>query len=298
MEKMNDLRDLLKHEIQDLYSVEEQIIEALPKMIEKANNTTLKNSLSEHLKITEEHKKRLDKIQQMMNKNSKEEENSNKKKGFLSGLFSGSHVCKGMKGIIEEGNKVMGEDMSPEVMDAAIIACAQKVEHYEICGYGTARTYARELGMDQLAQLLEKTLSEEYEADDRLTELAVNRVNLQAESAGSRAGDRSASGVNQRAGRGSNPERVRRAEREMEPVSSRDTSTKRTASKSSGSERSGQPKASGAAPRSSTGRGTASSKKTTSASKGSSSTSRSSGRSSASGRSSSGGRGGSGRGRK
>src|SRR5829696_8044961 len=98
MEKMNDLRDLLKHEIQDLYSVEEQIIEALPKMIEKANNQTLKKSLSEHLKITQEQKKRLEKIQGMMNEgNTEEAENGGKKKGFLSGLFGGGHDCKGMK---------------------------------------------------------------------------------------------------------------------------------------------------------------------------------------------------------
>src|SRR5215212_996554 len=92
MEKMNDLKDLLKHEIQDLYSVEEQIIEALPKMIAKANNQNLKNALSEHLRITEEQKKRLEKIQQMMNKGG-ESENGNKKKGVLSGLFGGAHVC-------------------------------------------------------------------------------------------------------------------------------------------------------------------------------------------------------------
>src|SRR3982751_6478225 len=197
MEKMNDLRDLLKHEIEDLYSVEEQIIEALPKMKEKANNKTLKNALSEHLKITEEQKKRLDKIKQMMQMESRDEQNG-KKKGVLSGLLGGSHVCKGMKGIIEEGNKIMGEDMNPEVMDAAIIACAQKVEHYEICGYGTARTYARELNLEQVAKMLEQTLAEEYEADDKLTDLAVSRVNIEAESAKGQSGDRSASGTNQR----------------------------------------------------------------------------------------------------
>jgi len=254
MEKMNDLRDLLKHEIEDLYSVEEQIIDALPKMIEKANNKTLKNSLSEHLAITEEHKTRLDKMQGMMNKNDEQQE---EKKGFLSGLFGGgSHVCKGMKGIIEEGNKMMGEDMTPEVLDAAIIACAQKVEHYEICGYGTARTYARELGLEQVAKILEQTLAEEYEADDRLTELAISRVNLKAEGAGGRSGDRSASGSNDRTTVPSR-ERVNTKEEELEPVSSRGSSTKKTST----TERAGQPKASGSVPRSTTGRGAAATKK-------------------------------------
>src|SRR5687767_3660788 len=121
MEKMNDLRDLLTHEIQDLYSAEEQILEALPVMIEKANNKNLKESLKQHLKVTEEQKKRLDKIQKMMG-----EGDSNRKSGFLAGLFGGKHVCKGMKGIIDEGNKIMAEDMNPDVMDAAIIASCQK----------------------------------------------------------------------------------------------------------------------------------------------------------------------------
>ena len=161
MEKMNNLRDLLKHEIQDLYSAEEQILDALPAMIDKAGNPTLKSSLKEHLRITELQKNRLDKVLQLMEV-SKEEVNGNKKKGIL-GLFSGKQKCKGMEGIIEEAKKVMGEDMHPDVMDAAIIASAQKVEHYEICGYGTARSFAAELGLSQVADLLEETLDEEYE---------------------------------------------------------------------------------------------------------------------------------------
>jgi ferritin-like metal-binding protein YciE len=181
MEKMSDLKDLLKHEIQDLYSVEEQIIEALPKMIEKANNNALKNALTEHLRITEEHKNRLDKIQQMVSKEKKGDENGSKK-GFLANLFGGGkQVCKGMQGIIEEGNKIMSADMTPEVKDAAIIACAQKVEHYEICGYGTAKSYANELSLSKVTQLLEQTLNEEYEADKKLTVLATGRINRKAE---------------------------------------------------------------------------------------------------------------------
>src|SRR5215213_11705037 len=183
MEKMNDLRDLLKHEIEDLQSVEDQILEALPKMIDKANNPDLKKALSEHLKVTEQHKARLEKI--VKNIGSGNDESNGKKKGILGGIFGGGkHVCKGMKGIIEEGEKIMGTDISPEALDAAIIASAQKVEHYEICGYGTARTFARELGMEQIARQLELTLNEEYAADDLLTNLAVIEVNEEAETSG------------------------------------------------------------------------------------------------------------------
>ena len=177
---MNDLSDLLKHEILDLYSAETQILEALPVMIGKAGNTELKSALNDHLKVTRAQKKRLEGILPMLG--IEEGKTAPRKKGLLSGLFGGSKdVCLGMKGIIDEGNKVMNEKMEPSVLDAAIIACAQKVEHYEICGYGTARTYARELGREDLAQLLEQTLNEEYHADDLLTQLAVSRINRQAE---------------------------------------------------------------------------------------------------------------------
>lgn len=189
MEKMINLRDLLVHEIQDLYSAEEQIIEALPAMIEKAGNKELKKSLQEHLKVTEKQKERLDQVKQLLGGEMGEERgegnegNGGQKKGFFSRLFKGSggHHCRGMEGLIEEGEKVMAEDMTPEVLDAAIIASAQKIEHYEICGYGTARAYARELNLGEVAELLEETLDEEYEADDLLTDLAVGRLNEQAE---------------------------------------------------------------------------------------------------------------------
>lgn len=191
MEKLIDLRDLLKHEILDLYSAEEQIIDALPAMIEKANNTALKTALSEHLKITESHKQRLDDIRSHMSaaeSNEREKETSgdgegqDKKPGFFSRLFGGgSQKCRGMEGLIIEGNKMMGEDMSPEVLDAAIIASAQKIEHYEICGYGTARAFARELQLSDIANKLTETLNEEYTADDKLTQLAVGKLNIEAE---------------------------------------------------------------------------------------------------------------------
>jgi len=204
MEKMKDLRDLLKHEIKDLYSAEEQIIQAMPRMIEKAKNPQLKEALQMHLQITEEQLNRLEQVQQLL----QEEEsgqggnNTGTQEGGKEGLFTrllrkrtegnaetgtGGEQCRGMRGLIEEGEKVMAEDMEPSVMDAAIIACAQKIEHYEICGYGTARAFARELNLGQVAELLEETLDEEYEADDRLTDMAVGRLNEEAEKGRSRS---------------------------------------------------------------------------------------------------------------
>lgn len=287
MEKMNDLRDLLKHEIEDLQSVEDQILEALPKMIEKANHPDLKQALSEHLKITEQHKSRLEKI--MENIQPASEGSNGKKKGILGGIFGGGkHECKGMKGIIEEGEKIMNMDISPEALDAAIIASAQKVEHYEICGYGTARTFARELGMEQVARQLEQTLNEEYEADDILTNLAVLGVNEEAEAAGE--GSASASSRGRSAGR---VKEKANKEMEMEPVSSsrtRSSGRNETSGRSkagSGNQGSTQSKPSGS-PRGEIGRSSngSASKRTA----GNTGNSKSSGR--GNGRSTSGGRGG------
>jgi ferritin-like metal-binding protein YciE len=189
MEAMNDLKALLKHEVQDLVSAEDQIIEAMPAMIKKARNPELKKALEEHLRVTEKQRSRLDQVLSSFNGEGKEEDNGGEKKGFLSGLFGGgAQKCRGMEGLITEGEKVMGEDMSAEVMDAAIIACAQKIEHYEICGYGTARAYARELKMAEAERLLDETLNEEYGADDRLTALALGSVNEEAEEGASNNG--------------------------------------------------------------------------------------------------------------
>ena len=182
MEKMKDLKDLLKHEVMDLYSAEEQIIAALPRMIQKATAPALKTALQEHLQITESQKVRLDEVQSLLR--DKDEPAPESKRGFLSGLFGGGgHKCKGTQGLIEEGEKLMGEPMNPEVMDAAIIGCAQKIEHYEICGYGTAKAFALELRLDRVASLLDETLKEEYDADDRLTILAIGELNEKAERA-------------------------------------------------------------------------------------------------------------------
>ncbi len=188
METMINLNDLLKHEIMDLYSAEEQIIEAMPKMIEKAKNPELKKALREHLKITEEQKNRLDKVKQSFGEGDgqgSEGEEGGEKKGFFSRLFGGSggEKCKGMEGLITEGEKIMKADITDEALDAAIIASAQKIEHYEICGYGTARAFARELQLAEVERLLSETLNEEYKADDLLTALAVGKLNLEAEQA-------------------------------------------------------------------------------------------------------------------
>jgi ferritin-like metal-binding protein YciE len=180
MPAIDTLEALLKHELKDLYSAETQIIEALPKMIDAAFNKDLKGALQQHLTVTKKQKQRLDDVQKLLGEEKKAPEN----KGFFANLFSsneGEEHCKAMEGLIKEGNSLLAEDMKPEVMDAAIIAAAQKIEHYEISSYGTARAYALQLQFSKVADLLQQTLNEEYEADDLLTELALSDVNLEAE---------------------------------------------------------------------------------------------------------------------
>jgi len=180
MKKIIDLKDLLKHEILDLYSAEEQIIDALPEMIESANDARLKESLSNHLNVSKTHKDRLDSIKKSL---MGDEEETND--GFFSSLFGGSNsvTSRGVEGLIKEAGKLMDEDMTSEAKDAAIIASVQKIAHYEIAGYGTIRAYASELKLDSIAVELGKTLSEVYEADRSLTRLAVGQVNPDAEKA-------------------------------------------------------------------------------------------------------------------
>jgi ferritin-like metal-binding protein YciE len=179
MQKINDLQELLKHELKDLYSAEVQLIDALPKMAEKATNPNLKKAFTAHLKVTREQQKRLEKIQSFLNM-----EKTSQSKGFWANLFSsdeGEQHCKAMEGLVKEAESLMDEDMTPEVMDAALIAAAQKAEHYEISSYGTARAYATQLGFKKVYDLLSATLQEEYFADDSLTLLAVGKVNKDAE---------------------------------------------------------------------------------------------------------------------
>lgn len=226
MEQMINLKDLLMHEIQDLYSAEEQIIEALPAMIEKANNNELKKALQDHLDVTGKQKDRLDKVKELLGQEEAEEE-----KGMFSRLFGGGgHKCKGTEGIIKEGEKIMAENMTTEVRDAAIIAAAQKIEHYEICGYGTARAYARELNLGAVAELLEETLNEEYAADDLLTDLAVGKLNEEAEN-GRRNGR--GNGSARRGGKGGN------GKRQSGGSSSRGAGSKASASRSVAASRKG-----------------------------------------------------------
>jgi ferritin-like metal-binding protein YciE len=161
--KLETLQDLYMDEIKDIYDAENQLVKALPKMAKAATNDELKAAFEQHLEQTQEHVSRLERIF---------EELGEKPKG---------KKCEAMKGLIEEGKQMMEEDADEDVMDAALIAAAQKVEHYEIATYGTLRTYAEMLGFDDQADLLQETLDEEKDTDENLTELAVGCINLDAE---------------------------------------------------------------------------------------------------------------------
>jgi ferritin-like metal-binding protein YciE len=163
--KLESLNSLLTEQLQDLYSAEQQIIEALPKMIDKANSSQLKAGLSEHLQQTKGQVSRLDRIFDQIPDVDRE-----------------GQKCKGMEGIIKEGEEIVKAKGDPEVRDAGIISAAQRVEHYEIASYGSARTYAQLLGQHQWAQLLQQTLDEEKQTDQKLNQLA-ERVNIEAKAA-------------------------------------------------------------------------------------------------------------------
>jgi len=159
--EINSLQELYVEQLKDLYDAEHQIIKALPKMIDKAESEELKDALNEHLEVTKEQANRIEKIFSDMGDKAKAEK------------------CKGMQGVIAEGDDLIGDVEDPGVRDAAIIASAQRVEHYEMAGYGTARTYANQLGEDEAADLLQQTLDEEKEADEKLTQLA-SEINQEA----------------------------------------------------------------------------------------------------------------------
>ena len=163
--KMESLRELFINELQDLYSAENMILKALPKMVEEATNPQLKAGFTHHLEQTRGHVQRLDQIFDQLGDIDREDKK-----------------CKGMEGIIKENKDFLGEDAEPEVMDAGMIAGAQKVEHYEIAAYGSVRTYATLLGRNDWAQLLEVTLEEEKQTDAKLTQLA-GQSNLEAKAA-------------------------------------------------------------------------------------------------------------------
>jgi ferritin-like metal-binding protein YciE len=163
--KLESFDELLHHELTDLYSAEKQLIAALPKMAKGATSDELRSAFEKHLEQTEEHVNRLDKIFEMLESK------------------PGRHKCKAMEGLIEEGSELLKEDADEAILDAALIGAAQRVEHYEIAGYGTARTFAEMLGHTEAAQLLQQTLDEEKETDQSLTELAMTSVNIEAQNA-------------------------------------------------------------------------------------------------------------------
>lgn len=159
---LNSLRDLLTHEIQDLYSAETQITKALPKMVQAAHSPDLQAAFQEHLDVTREHVTRLETIARQLQ------------------MTTGGQTCKGMQGLLEEGKDLMQEQAEDWVMDAGLIGAAQRVEHYEIAAYGTARDHAEKLGLYDVARTLQQTLDEEGEADKKLTELASSAINAMA----------------------------------------------------------------------------------------------------------------------
>lgn len=152
--KNGTLRDLFVDELKDLYSMEHQLVKALPKMAEAANSGDLSAAFEEHLEQTKGHVARLEQIFDAID------------------VAARAKRCVGMEGIIDEGKELIEEDLQPDTLDAGIIGAAQRVEHYEIAAYGTARSHARLLGIDEAVRLLEQTLEEEKQTDERLSQLA------------------------------------------------------------------------------------------------------------------------------
>ncbi|WP_052574055.1 ferritin-like domain-containing protein [Haloferula sp. BvORR071] len=154
MAKLTSLEVLLKEEIKDLFSAENQLVKALPKMAKAAANEDLKEGFTSHLEETKGHVTRLEKVAELLEISPK------------------GKVCKAMQGLVEEGAEAIEEDGDPTIKDLALIAAAQRVEHYEISGYGSARALAETLGLDEVVELLQETLDEESECDSTLTDLA------------------------------------------------------------------------------------------------------------------------------
>lgn len=162
--KIETLRELLIDELQDLHSSEMQITKALPKMIKASHNPRLKQAFEHHLEETKNHATRLEQIFKRMNESPK------------------GKTCEGMKGLIKEGEERIKDGGEPEVLDAGIISAAQRIEHYEIAAYGSARTYAELLGDQDAVRLLNQTLEEEKAADSKLNQVA-RTVNVEAKAA-------------------------------------------------------------------------------------------------------------------
>ena len=164
--KLNDLQDVLVHELRDLYHAEKQLVKALPRMARAAQTDELQSALRDHLAVTQEQVERLEECFQELD------------------LAARGIVCHGMKGLIEEGKELMEtrSESDPEALDAALIGAAQKVEHYEISAYGTCRAHAETLGLSRIAELLQETLDEEVEADKLLSRIAESHINAIAAS--------------------------------------------------------------------------------------------------------------------
>lgn len=165
---MDSLSQLMEDELRDLFSAENQLLKALPKMAKKASSESLKAAFTGHLKETEGHVTRLESI------------------GKTLDIRLGGKKCKAMEGLIEEGKEVLQEEGNASVIDAALIGAAQRVEHYEMAAYGTVRAMAECLGHTEVVQLLQQTLNEEGEADKKLTKIAKSEV-LAAAAAGTEA---------------------------------------------------------------------------------------------------------------
>jgi len=166
--KLDSVKDLLIAELRDLHDAEKQLVEALPKMAEAASSNELKNAFNHHLEETQEHVTRLDEIFQGLNEKASGE------------------TCEAMKGLVKEGEEFIHAKGQPEVRDAGLIGAAQRVEHYEMAGYGTARSLARRLGLNAIAGTLQKTLEEEGAANQKLTAVAESNVNPTATTIASR----------------------------------------------------------------------------------------------------------------
>lgn len=160
--KMESLKDLYVDQLRDLYSAENQILKALPMMADKATHPELKTAFQEHEVQTREHVRRLEQVFDSL------------------GEKTSGHHCKGMEGLLKEGDELMKMKVESDVLDAGLITSAQRVEHYEMAGYGTVRTFARQLGLNDQAEILQRTLDEEGRTDERLTMLAESVVNPDA----------------------------------------------------------------------------------------------------------------------
>lgn len=162
MSQLRTLDDLFHHQLKDIYSAEKQLIKAMPKFKEEAVNPKLKDALAEHLEETKAQKERLDQIADEL------------------GIDLDGDTCEAMKGLIEEGKDFVSEDASDHVRDAGIIADAQRIEHYEISAYGTVTHFAKALGLDNVANMLQEILDEESNADKKLNDIAIGNINVKA----------------------------------------------------------------------------------------------------------------------